>query len=228
MIMEFIKKIRSGIMRSVRPKSSHALFGGPEKRLKPMSNKFGFDRGLPIDRFYVERFLEAHKQFINGRCLEVVDNAYTVKFGEDRVTQSDVADNNPSNTRATIHGDLRDLNAITDNTFDTLIITQTLGMINDIDSAVKELHRILKPGGVTLVTATTLGPLWEQIYWRLTPASLRYLFGKYFKEIKIETFGNVFVQQCFLSGFAAEELSKDVLEYNDPHFPLVLGLKAVK
>lgn len=215
-------------MRFARPKEAHALFGGPEKRLRPVSDKFGFDRGLPIDRFYVEKFLSARKSLIRGRCLEVVDNGYTIKFGKNRVTKSDIVDNNPANSLATIRGDLRDLKGVADNTFDALIITQTLGMIDNLESAVKELHRVLKPGGAILIAATTTGPLWEKIYWRLTPASLQYLFGKYFKRIETETFGNVFIQQCFLSGFAAEELSPKELEYNDSHFPLVLGLKAVK
>lgn len=226
----FIKKIRAIISRFIKPKEDHILFGGFERRLNPVSRKFGFDRGLPIDRFYVEKFLNAHKDSIKGRCLEVVNNEYTVKFGENHVTQSDIVDNNPNNTRATIRGDLRNLNAIADNSYDTLIITQTLGMIDDLPAAAKELWRILKPGGTLLITATTLGPLWEQVFWRLTPSSLRFLFGKCFgrNNIAIETFGNVFTQQCFLSGFAAEELNEKELNFNDQRFPLVLGLKAVK
>lgn len=227
MIM-FIKKIRAIISRFIKPKEKHILFGGPARKLNPISNKFGFDRGLPIDRFYVEKFLNAHKDSIKGRCLEVVNNEYTVKFGESRVTQSDVVDNNPNNARATIHGDLRDLTEVSDNIYDTLIITQTLGMIDNIGAVTKELHRILKPGGTLLVTATTLGPLWEQVFWRLTPSSLQFIFEKYFQKFHIETFGNVFVQQCFLSGFAAEELDAKELNFNDARFPLVLGFKAIK
>lgn len=218
------------IMRHIKPKEIHFLFGGPARDLNPVSKKFGFDRGLPIDRFYVEKFLNAHKDFVKGRCLEVVDNGYTVKFGESRVSKSDVVDNNPNNALATIRGDLRCLAEISDNIYDTLIITQTLGMIDNIGAATKELHRILKPGGTLLITATTLGPLWEKVFWRLTPATLQFLFGKYFSQnnITIETFGNIFVQQCFLSGFAAEELGAKELNFNDARFPLVLGLKAIK
>lgn len=215
-------------MKFIKPKKRHILFGGPARDLNPVSEKFGFDRGLPIDRYFVEKFLNAHKDFIKGRCLEVVDNGYTVKFGESRVSKSDVVDNNPNNARATIRGDLRDLSEVSDNIYDTLIITQTLGMIDNTGAATKELHRILKPGGTLLITATTLGPLWEKVFWRLTPASLELLLGKYFKKLEIETFGNVFTQQCFLSGFAAEELSPEELKFNDPRFPLVLGLKAIK
>ena len=63
---------------------------GHFRRLIPISKEWGFDRGLPIDRYYIERFLQRHAADIRGRVLEVGDNAYTRRFGGDRVTNSDV------------------------------------------------------------------------------------------------------------------------------------------
>jgi hypothetical protein len=56
----------------------------------PTSRVFGIDRGLPINRYYIEKFLARHAADIRGRVLEVADNAYTRKFGGDRVVTSDV------------------------------------------------------------------------------------------------------------------------------------------
>jgi len=58
---------------------------GSLRRVMPISRKWGFDRGLPIDRYYIERFLSAHALDICGYVLEIQDNAYTRKFG---VTES--------------------------------------------------------------------------------------------------------------------------------------------
>src|SRR5262245_54268962 len=53
-----------------------ALRFGDLRRLSPVSRTFGFDRGLPIDRYYIESFLAEHALDIRGRTLEVADNAY--------------------------------------------------------------------------------------------------------------------------------------------------------
>ena len=43
------------------PRLGSVDFGGL-RRLTPVSRAFGFDRGLPIDRYYIERFLAAHAE----------------------------------------------------------------------------------------------------------------------------------------------------------------------
>lgn len=42
-------------------------------RLDPVSRTFGFDRGKPVDRWYIERFLAAHADDVRGRVLEVAE-----------------------------------------------------------------------------------------------------------------------------------------------------------
>jgi hypothetical protein len=44
---------------------------GNLRRTAPFSATFGFDRGTPIDRYYLERFLNSHRALITGRVLEV-------------------------------------------------------------------------------------------------------------------------------------------------------------
>jgi len=39
--------------------------------IKPVSTLFGFDRGTPIDRYYVEGFLKKKTDLIKGRVLEI-------------------------------------------------------------------------------------------------------------------------------------------------------------
>ena len=43
----------------------------------PVSRTFGFDRGKPIDRWYIERFLAEHAADVRGRVLEVAESTYT-------------------------------------------------------------------------------------------------------------------------------------------------------
>src|SRR3972149_8901614 len=145
-----ISKIRALIMRLFRPAGLYWL---ARPSAKPLSHKFGFDRGNPIDRYWIEKFLTANKKLITGRCLEVTDSFYTIKFGL-KVTKSDVLDINPKNKLATIHGDLKHLTTVKSNTYDCLILTHVLGLIDDVQAAACECHRILKPGGVLLFTSS--------------------------------------------------------------------------
>ncbi|MGH7835051.1 MAG: class I SAM-dependent methyltransferase, partial [Candidatus Binatia bacterium] len=122
-------------------------------RVTPVSRHFGMDRGLPIDRYYIERFLSEHRAEIRGRVLEIGDDFYTQKFGGGRVSKADVLHVTEDNPRATLIVDLTCADSIPSNTFDCIICTQTLQMIYDFRAALGHVHRILKPGGVVLMTS---------------------------------------------------------------------------
>src|SRR5215218_5304989 len=78
---------------------------GTIRRTTPLSDHWGRDRGTPIDRYYIERFLAAERSTIRGRVLEVLNAEYTERFGTG-VERSDVLDIDSSNTTATIVADL--------------------------------------------------------------------------------------------------------------------------
>ena len=46
-----------------------------------MSYLWGFDRGVPIHRHYVEQFLREFASDIRGHSLEFQDDSYTSRFG---------------------------------------------------------------------------------------------------------------------------------------------------
>jgi hypothetical protein len=79
---------------------------GSFRRTQPVSQQFGFDRGLPIDRYYIESFLAAHSSDICGHVLEIGDDAYSKRFGGDRCTHQDVLHVVPGFTGATMIADL--------------------------------------------------------------------------------------------------------------------------
>ena len=75
------------IRNSLAPTRIGAVEFGHLRRVRPISPNFGFDRGKPLDRRYIEDFLSHNAQDIRGHVLEVADNAYTLKFGGTRVTR---------------------------------------------------------------------------------------------------------------------------------------------
>jgi Glycosyltransferases involved in cell wall biogenesis len=208
---------------------------GNLRRLTPISRVFGYDRGTPVDRYYIENFLADNAADIRGRALEVGDDSYTRRFGGDRVTQRDVLHVSGDNPQATIIADLASADHIPADAFDCIILTQTLHLIYDVRAALATLYRILKPGGVLLTTFPGItqidhfdwGGSW---YWAFTALSARRMFGEVFSaaNFKVETRGNVLAAIAFLHGLALEELRADELDYNDPDYQVTITVRAVK
>lgn len=212
-------------------------FGGL-RRMTPISTIFGKDRELvTIERYYIEEFLEKNSADIRGRVLEMGDPNYIRKFGGDKVTQEDVLNYVEGNPNATIVADLTDAPHIPDDTFDCIIITQTLQMIFEVDKAIATLFRILKPGGVVLCTSHGMSRVarregvddWGE-FWHFTSQSKRHLFGAEFpkENLEISTVGNVFTCICNLHGLGASEIDAEELATHDPNYEMLLLVRAVK
>jgi SAM-dependent methyltransferase len=209
---------------------------GSFSRLKPISRFWGTDRGTPIDRYYIEKFLENNASFIKGVVLEIGDNTYTLKYGKSKVEQSDVlhvAENKPN---VTIIGDLTDAGHIPSDLFDCIIITQTLQYIFNLQEVIKTIYRILKPGGSVLVTVPGISQIcrydmdrWGE-YWRFTSKSIKKIFEACFdsRTISIYTYGNVKASIAFLHGISYEEMKVSDLEFHDPDYELNIALVATK
>ena len=222
-------------MRWNRWRAASGVRFGTLRRLSPISSVFGFDRGLPIDRHFIERFLAEHSSDIQGRVLEVADNAYTCKFGGGRVVVADVLHAIPGNPQATIIGDLSSGDGLPSEAFDCILLTQTLQMIYDLRGAARHVCRMLKPGGVLLATVPGISQIsrydmdrWGD-YWRFTSLSVRRLFEEAgAMEVRVETYGNVLAAVAFLHGLAAEELREHELSCLDPDYELLIAVRAVK
>ncbi|MBF0490300.1 MAG: class I SAM-dependent methyltransferase [Candidatus Omnitrophica bacterium] len=190
-----------------------------------------------MDRYYIEIFLNKHASDIKGRVLEIGDNKYTKLFGGNRVVCSDVLNYTSGNPISTIVGDLTKADHIESNIFDCIILTQTLQMIYDYRLALKHLYRILKPGGILLSTSHGTSKLdrilgvdaWGE-YWRFTGQSSKLLFEEFFKPGNVQTtsYGNVLSAISYLHGLASQDLTHDELDFNDPKFEVLVGVRAIK
>ncbi|MGI9065139.1 MAG: methyltransferase domain-containing protein [Pyrinomonadaceae bacterium] len=206
------------------------------RRLTPISRNFGFDRGLCIDRYYIEAFLQRHSADIHGRVLEVLDRHYTRKYGGNRVTQGDVLHAAPGNPSATIVGDLATGQGIPKEAFDCLIVTQTFQLIYDVRNAIANCYAALKPGGVLLATFPGICQIsrydmdrWGD-YWRFTTRSAERLCKENFptEDLQVEGHGNVLVAISYLDGLAIQDLLPHELDYHDPDYEILVAVRAVK
>jgi SAM-dependent methyltransferase len=203
---------------------------------KPASRQFAFDRGTPIDRFLIEEYLKRQAADIRGRALEVEGKQYLEKFGGDRVTRIDVLHAVAGNPEATLVGDLATGQGLPWGVFDCVVITQTLHVIYDIHATVKNIHRLLKPGGVALVTVPGISQIsrfdadrWGD-FWRMTPDAAKRLFAESFsaEAVTVEAHGNVRLAAAYLYGLAAEEIPPAVLTEFDQDYPVMIFIRAEK
>jgi hypothetical protein len=205
-------------------------------RRTPVSREFGYERGRPVDRSYIERFLKEHSQDVRGRVLEVAEDTYTQWYGGDRVTHSDVLYAAAGNPAATVVGDLTTGEGIPAGAYDCFILTQTLHIIYDVPAALRGTRAALADRGVLLATLPGISQIsradrrdWGD-YWRFTSDSVRRLFAEAYGEgnFEVRAHGNVLTASAFLYGLAMEDLSDADFAYDDPDFEMLMTVRAVK
>ena len=202
----------------------------------PASRVFGLDRGTPVNRYYIEKFLAGRAELIRGRVLEIGGSEYSRRFGGDRVERFEVLHATPDNPEATIVGDLTDPDCLPEGAFDCFLCTQTFDCIFELHKAVQGAHRLLKPGGVLLATMCGISQVsrydmdrWGD-YWRFTTASATQLFQPVFAGgVEVGSYGNVLAAIAFLQGLAIEELpDPTLLDEHDADYQLIVTVVARK
>jgi SAM-dependent methyltransferase len=220
----------------VRSRAPQSVRWGDLRRLSPFNRDFGFTRGQPIDRYYIESFLQRNAEAIHGRVLEIGDDFYSRTFGGQRIAYQDVLHVVPGYAGATITADLANAPQIADETFDCIILTQTLHYIYDVRAAIATVFRILKPGGIVLATLPGVSQICRDQHdrdsdsWRFTANSAARLFGCCFGEsqVRVQTYGNVLAAMSFLAGLAVCDLRKQELDFHDPDYQLTITVAARK
>lgn len=210
------------------------------RRLHPYRPDFGAGRGECecIDRFYIERFFDAYRHNIRGHVVEIGSDFYSRKYGGNQVTTYDVLDIDEKNDRRSITLDLQLTADAPEGVFDCILCPQTLFEIYDYHSAIVSLHKMLKAGGMLLVTVPgisqgvrgrMLGGAGND-WWRFTAMSARRIFAEVFgdKQVTIHTYGNVLTAVALLHGLVQGELTNEELEFHDPDYELVIGVASVK
>jgi SAM-dependent methyltransferase len=208
---------------------------GNLRRPRPFSEHFGNDRGTPVDRVYIERFLAEHAADVRGHALEVGDAGYTRRYGGGAVTTSNVLDIDPANRAATIVADLGRPGSLPADRFDCFLLVQTLQYVADVPVALQNAWRSLRPGGVLLICVPGIsrldpdpGP--DHDLHRFTPAGLAATLRAAFPEAGQRSvgYGNLLAAVAFLYGIAAEELRPEELAAYDPSYPVLAAARVVK
>jgi methyltransferase family protein len=197
---------------------------GNLRRTIPFSSTFGFERGTPIDRYYLHRFLDANRHFITGRVLEVQSRSYTERFGTG-VTCSDTFDLDPGFS-PTYPCDFTSAgNPISTGVYDCVLLPNTLQHFRDLEGGLANAMRVLRRGGAILASMAGLLPLTGDApdYWRLSPDGWREKLAAAWPDaaVEVQGHGNCLAAVASQLGLAMEELSRGELDVFDPRFPVL-------
>lgn len=239
-----LRQLARNTLRRARtaPSSVRALAWRIGGRLPttPLSRTFGFERGTPVDRVYIERFLEQHRALVRGRGLEVADTRYLQRFGPDggnEGVRASVLHLLPG-ANVDVVGDLCEPRTLPHAAFDVFICTQTLQFVRDPARAMRGIATLLDDGGAALITVPGITPRsrydadrWGD-RWRFTPQALTTLIEgePALRAIDVRGYGNYAVAVAALAGACAEDLPAAQLsdDANDDDFPVIVAAAVVK
>jgi glycosyltransferase involved in cell wall biosynthesis len=200
--------------------------------VQPASYLWGTDRGLPVHRYYLDLFLAEFASDIRGHCLEFQDPQYAPRFGGASVTKLDILHVDETNPEATIVADLTRPNQLPDSLFDCIVCTHVLHMILDVQTAISEMFRILKPGGTLLIAVPQVsmyGPEYGEV-WRFTPHGLETLLLNVFSpaNVVVRPYGNSLTAAGEIRGVVSSEFLTSELNTHDARFAVEVCARAVK
>ena len=98
--------------------------------------------------------------------------------------------------------DIQDLTQVADGEFDFMILDQTLEHLQNPEKALSEVHRVLKPGGVAIISTPFLIPVHPGKnygdYYRWTPQGMKVVLERCGFEPEVHMWGNLKAAQALL------------------------------
>lgn len=194
----------------------------------PCDRHFGVSRGSPVGRFYVDEFIQKNACYVHGRCLEFGENRYRFFFSRSDLYEVISIYSGPGVDYVC---DIHAPTSLPIGVYDAVICTQVFEHLREPLLAAAMIHRLLKPGGVLLLTAPFINNIHgdPSDYYRYTPEGLRYVLERTgFTIEELEFGGNSLVSTGSLLGMVQEDFTRAELMAKDPAYPYNILIRARK
>jgi SAM-dependent methyltransferase len=204
---------------------------GNMRRVRPFSERYGFERGTPIDRYYLHQFLAKRRSDIRGDVLEIQVPSYAKRFGDSpRVVHT--LDIDPAFTPTYCCDLARADEVVPAASYDCFLLPQTLSVLPDVERSLQQALRLVRPGGVVLASTAAFAPLIPDgpDYWRLSAHGWKAVAARAWTgcDVEVTAYGNCLAAAAAMYGLAAEELTARELDVQDHRYPVLVTLRCQK
>lgn len=206
-----------------------SLAWGDLRRLVPICPWFGFSRGTPIDRYYLEHFARDVREQVCGCVVDIGGRpAFWQKLGFARVSRRCVVDIAPQ-SGVDVVGNAADPLLFEADSVDGVLAFNVLEHCPVPQAVVDAVRRWLRPGGklFCMVPSVQRVHRMPSDYCRLLPAALEVLFRDW-STMRLHVYGNPLTSIAALMGVAAEELDVGELDALHPDYPVATCAVATK
>lgn len=198
----------------------------------PVSRLFGYDRGTPIDRYYMENFLQAE-------CSELRNVPRTIEVGESTYSEKYMYIDGRNDVLNYGKGmDLTKPESLPKAAYDLFICTQVFNFIYDVKAAIRGAFYLLKENGTLLATvAGNISPVSRSDmenyghFWGFTYLAIQRLTSEVFGDgnVRVLPFGNSMAATAFVQGVAIEDLQNwSLWDITDTDYAICIGIVATK
>ncbi len=144
-----------------------------------------------------------------GRGMELVANSVENYTGIDKNAELLASHRKQYPNFTFLEQNIPPFEGIADNQFDFVITFQVIEHIQNDELFVKEIHRVLKPGGKAIITTPNIKLSLTRNPWHIreyTAEQMETLFGKYFEKVDLHAvFGSNEVNQYYEENKASVE-----------------------
>ena len=201
---------------------------GDLKRDRPFCPQFGHFRGSPVDRYYLDRFIDEIRNEVKGVTLEIgglKQNRELYKLAN--VTKFLTMD--LGGPDLDIVGDAHDPNVVEEESMDSILLFNVLEHCEQPWVVVDNVYRWLKPHGQVFCMVPNAQRVHRvpRDYWRILPDALDSIFSR-FPRRKLHVYGNPLTTMAAFYGIAAEELTREELDFHHENYPVANCIHAHK
>lgn len=199
------------------------------KRYAPLCHDYGYSRGTPIDRYYLEQFIREIRSYVVGYTLEIGgsrENQYLYGFTNAMSYKTMDMHQKPE---VDITGDIHDPNSLGSNSFDSIILFNVLEHCEKPWIVVENIYNWLTKRGSVFCMVPNSQRIHRdpKDYWRILPDGMRSLFAK-FPIKQLYLYGNPITTIATMMGVAAEELSSEELNSFNSEYLVATCIYACK
>jgi SAM-dependent methyltransferase len=206
-----------------------AVDWGSLRRSHPICKRFGFSRGTPIDRYYLDKFVAQIRNRVVGATVEIGGARQNRELYRLTNVSEYTAIDAEAHDYVDVVGDAHESSLLAPDSADSILAFNVLEHCADPWLVARNMHRWLRTGGCAFCMVPNAQRVhnFPRDYWRPLPDGVNWLFRD-FGSRELSQYGNPTSVIASHLGIAAEELTQAELDAQHPDYPVATCIVATK